>query len=271
MDFLPYELIELQLETLNNLESLFPLKNEFTLVSKNINLLFSSNSSNYLVALQTSSMTSTDFNLSISLDYEPPSSSIPSIPIEPYSIELSISLPLQSPSSSSSSLLLHPPNPIIYLRHSPWLSRKSHSELSNLLVEEYNLHTNSTSTSFVDDNSEPPIDSTSLLLLLIDFLKTSSLPFLILHLTPPPPPPSSTNSNLIRAWYYFPSLSTKEKRDDLINWSSDYGLTGFVLAGKPGLMCLEGEELEIDLFMKRIKNVSWADIPSYQKKVSCFS
>lgn len=36
----------------------------------------------------------------------------------------------------------------------------------------------------------------------------------------------------VRVWYWFPSLSTRQKRDDMVNWAPDYGLTGFVLAGK---------------------------------------
>ncbi|KAI4737811.1 hypothetical protein E4T50_11705 [Aureobasidium sp. EXF-12298] len=52
---------------------------------------------------------------------------------------------------------------------------------------------------------------------------------------------------LVRVWFYFPSLSTREKRQHMVDWAPSYSLTGFVLAGKP---------------------VSWGDIPSHQKKVS---
>jgi hypothetical protein len=73
---------------------------------------------------------------------------------------------------------------------------------------------------------------------------------------------------LVRVWFYFPSLSTRGKRDDLVNYSSDYSLTGFVLAGKPGVLCLEGTSTDIDAYMSFIKTNSWGDIPSHQKKVS---
>jgi Protein of unknown function (DUF1115) len=72
----------------------------------------------------------------------------------------------------------------------------------------------------------------------------------------------------VRVWFYFPSLSTREKRDDMVNFAPAYRLTGFVLAGKPGLLCLEGTATNIDSYMKFIKTHSWGDIPSYQKKVS---
>lgn len=37
---------------------------------------------------------------------------------------------------------------------------------------------------------------------------------------------------LQRVWFWFPSLSTKEKRRDLVDYAPRYGLTGFVLAGE---------------------------------------
>ena len=76
------------------------------------------------------------------------------------------------------------------------------------------------------------------------------------------------NSPLLRVWFYFPSLSTREKRKDLVDYAPGYGLTGFVLAGKPGVLCLEGTSRAVDGYMNAIKNESWGDIPSHQKKVS---
>ncbi|PWN52342.1 hypothetical protein IE53DRAFT_312273 [Violaceomyces palustris] len=103
---------------------------------------------------------------------------------------------------------------------------------------------------------------------------------------------------VLRTWSYLPSLSSKEKRDDLVNYAADHEppLTGFVLAGKPGLVVLEHpmppgldspplddtrpssvrtREAEllrasssIDSFWSQIKSKSWADIPAFHKKVS---
>ncbi|CAI7664903.1 unnamed protein product [Penicillium pancosmium] len=75
---------------------------------------------------------------------------------------------------------------------------------------------------------------------------------------------SNTKSGgpIVRVWFYFPSLSTRKKRDDMVNLAPGYSLTGFVLAGKPGVLCLE------DSYMSFIKTHSWGDIPSHQKKVS---
>lgn len=76
------------------------------------------------------------------------------------------------------------------------------------------------------------------------------------------------DAQLVRAWFYFPSISTRAKRDDLVNFAPTYGLSGFLMAGKPGILCLEGGSTAIDDFMKFIKTDSWGDIPSQHKKVS---
>jgi hypothetical protein len=73
---------------------------------------------------------------------------------------------------------------------------------------------------------------------------------------------------IARVWFYFPSLSTRKKRDDMVNLAPAYSLTGFVLAGKPGVLCLEGTSSDVDSYMSFIKTNSWGDIPSHQKKVS---
>ncbi|KAF4988152.1 hypothetical protein FDECE_15168 [Fusarium decemcellulare] len=78
----------------------------------------------------------------------------------------------------------------------------------------------------------------------------------------------NADTSIVRVWFYFPSISTRAKRDDLVNYAPTYGLTGFLLAGKPGILCLEGGSSGIDDFMKFIKTESWGDIPSQHKKVS---
>lgn len=79
------------------------------------------------------------------------------------------------------------------------------------------------------------------------------------------------STSFIRVWYRFPSLSTKSKRDDLVDFAPRYRLTGFVIAGKPGLLCLEcpaDAPSLVDDYMSEIKRVSWSDIPPAHKKVS---
>ncbi|GMK59601.1 hypothetical protein CspeluHIS016_0802070 [Cutaneotrichosporon spelunceum] len=73
---------------------------------------------------------------------------------------------------------------------------------------------------------------------------------------------------LERVWFWFPSLSTREKRRDLVTYAAGYRLHGFVLSGKPALLCVEGGGRAVDRYMADIKSVSWGDIPSFQKKVT---
>jgi hypothetical protein len=80
---------------------------------------------------------------------------------------------------------------------------------------------------------------------------------------------STTDSDpLVRVWFYFPSISTRAKRTDLITHAPTYHLTGFLYAGKPGLLCVEGASRSIDAYMRFIKTESWGDIPAGHKKVS---
>ncbi|KAJ5612547.1 hypothetical protein N7510_005741 [Penicillium lagena] len=81
-------------------------------------------------------------------------------------------------------------------------------------------------------------------------------------------PQTSFGGPIVRVWFYFPSLSTRKKREDMVNFAPGYSLTGFVLAGKPGVLCLEGTSRDIDAYMSFVKTHSWGDIPSHQKKVS---
>ncbi|KAF2826953.1 hypothetical protein CC86DRAFT_22715 [Ophiobolus disseminans] len=75
-------------------------------------------------------------------------------------------------------------------------------------------------------------------------------------------------ASIVRVWFYFPSISTRSKRDDFIIHAPSYFLTGFLYAGKPGLLCVEGDSQSIDDYMKFIKTESWGDIPAHHKKVS---
>ncbi|ORY82561.1 hypothetical protein BCR37DRAFT_392770 [Protomyces lactucae-debilis] len=79
---------------------------------------------------------------------------------------------------------------------------------------------------------------------------------------------AATNDALARIWFYLPSLSTRSKRLDMCRLAPHYNLTGFVLAGKPGVLCLEGTPRQAQAYMADIKCNSWADIPSFQKKIT---
>lgn len=88
---------------------------------------------------------------------------------------------------------------------------------------------------------------------------------------------STSDDLVVRTWHLFPSLSMKDKRKDLVTYAQKYNLTGFVLAGKPGLMALEhsmqrytsNECIDnINSYWSDIKTTSWSDLPAGHKKVS---
>ncbi|THZ04133.1 hypothetical protein D6C93_02622 [Aureobasidium pullulans] len=155
-----------------------------------------------------------------------------------HSIQVNITAPLRSTQPSPP----EPPEPTFSLRQPTWLDKASLSDLTSSL----------------------PTDIFSAL----DYLRDSG-PTIIPLTTPSTTSKTEISSApLVRVWLYFPSLSTREKRNHMVSWAPSYHLTGFVLAGKPGLLCLEGTPSNIDAYMNEIKTVSWGDIPSHQKKVS---
>lgn len=154
-------------------------------------------------------------------------------------IELNISVPFRSTSSDPSE-----PPPFIYnIRQPPWMSKANVVELQASMPK--------------DD-----------VLSAFEYLRDQACRFIKPPTSSSLPVEASSDGPVVRVWLYLPSLSTREKRADLVNYAPEYSLTGFVLAGKPGVLCLEGLSTSIDHYMKFIKTNSWGDIPSHQKKVS---
>ncbi|KAJ5390179.1 uncharacterized protein N7496_001247 [Penicillium cataractarum] len=160
-------------------------------------------------------------------------------------IQVNISVPLQSESQQP----IDQPPPLGYsLRQPDWMSKAEVAELASSMPKDDALE------AFEYIQSE-----------CVRFLETKQSQALASEGTN-----TDTRSSgpLVRVWFYFPSLSTRKKRDDMVNLAPGYSLTGFVLAGKPGVLCLEGLSPDIDAYMSFIKTHSWGDIPSHQKKVS---
>jgi hypothetical protein len=142
-----------------------------------------------------------------------------------------------------------PPEINVRVQQPPWLSRAATLQLmSNISVGED-------------------------LLSVIEYIKEAAAQQLVQSQLVTNTPPASDytateKSSLVRVWFYFPSISTRSKRDDFIIHAPSYSLTGFLYAGKPGLLCVEGTSQNIDDYMKFIKTESWGDIPAHHKKVS---
>ena len=139
-----------------------------------------------------------------------------------------------------------PPNFKVRIQQPDWLSRAATTELQDLIPDDEDL------LSTIEHIREAAIQAyqISLQSQVTQFVSTSD------------PGP------LVRVWFYFPSISTRSKRDDFIKFAPTYNLTGFLYAGKPGLLCVEGGSNSIDEYMRFIKTESWGDIPAHHKKVS---
>jgi hypothetical protein len=153
-------------------------------------------------------------------------------------ISMSIEIPLTQTHDS-----LEPPHPRLRVRQPDWLTKAELAHVSSNLPE--------------DD-----------IVAAIEHVRHQATQALARSTRQNPVECVTCEAALVRVWFYFPSISTREKRDDIVKTAPGYGLTGFLLAGKPGILCLEGGAQEIDDYMKFIKTESWGNIPSQHKKVS---
>lgn len=181
-------------------------------------------------------------NLTVTIPIEPEADHQETSMIPP-TIQLKVAVPLTSNEKDP----IEPPQPVYTLRQPSWMSRAEVAELGAGMPTDDVLaafdHVKETAPQYLQAASEANgAQSTA----------QKQVP----------------SGPLLRVWFYFPSLSTREKRKDLVNYAPRYRLTGFVLAGKPGVLCLEGTSRDVDDYMNAIKNESWGDIPSHQKKVS---
>lgn len=170
----------------------------------------------------------------------------PDLPSDgPESLQLSLSVPVvNTDQASGSSIESDQPEIKVRIQQPAWMSRSEVAKLNTDIPNEDIL-------SIIEWVKETASES----------LKTSKQQNMVGNA-------STIGNAMVRVWFYFPSISTRSKRDDLVNCAPSYGLTGFLLAGKPGVLCLEGDPTAIDDFMKFIKTESWGDIPSHHKKVS---
>ncbi|CAI7600947.1 unnamed protein product [Penicillium discolor] len=173
---------------------------------------------------------------------ENPTSSHPKIPSNgDKTIQVNISVPLQCDNPET----LDQSPPLGYsLRQPEWMSRAEVAGLTASIPQG-------------DDALEA-----------FEYIQAEASRFLESKQSQTVTPEDTDRGPTVRVWFYFPSLSTRKKRDDMVNLAPRYALTGFVLAGKPGVLCLEGASSDIDSYMSFIKTHSWGDIPSHQKKVS---
>jgi hypothetical protein len=238
---LPPDLMESQLSTIDLLTAMFPDPSELEISTSTQECI--EKLREWCESTDADSESNTPSGIPLSIDL---AVHVPIVEGEKR-IQVSIHIPLYCPASEPEAETIESPPPLNYtLRQPPWMSKAEVSTLSN---------------------SMPPDDIFEAL----EYIREEGTRFLEeqnLQQEKEHTHSTSESEPLVRVWFYFPSLSTREKRTDMVTHAPDYSLTGFVLAGKPGVLCLEGTSRNIDAYMSFIKTHSWGDIPSHQKKVS---
>lgn len=61
------------------------------------------------------------------------------------------------------------------------------------------------------------------------------------------------SSTFSRLWIYSHHIFSTEKRRNILHWAQQLNLNGFSLPGKPGIICLEGDDDDLDQYWTRLR------------------
>ncbi|KAF7189603.1 RWD domain-containing protein 2A [Pseudocercospora fuligena] len=231
IDHLPCDLLAYQLDQVDFLQAMFPEQDELSVDEQNQQLI--SNLRQWCEGIETAKSATVPEAVSLTLTLQ----ILPEVG-ETRSISMYIEVPLTRNTIASEAPPLK-----VRVRQPDWLTKAELAQVVDGMPEDDTL-------SAIEHVREKASDYLSL-------RQESSI--------------TTTNASaqpIVRVWFYFPSISTREKRDDIVKYGPSYRLSGFLLAGKPGILCLEGGAQDIDDYMRFIKTESWGDIPSQHKKVS---
>jgi len=65
-----------------------------------------------------------------------------------------------------------------------------------------------------------------------------------------------------RLWIHSHHIYSKNKIKSIEDWANELNLSGFILAGKPGFVCVEGTEENCQMWWQRVRSMNW-------QKISC--
>ncbi|CAG9762309.1 unnamed protein product [Ceutorhynchus assimilis] len=68
------------------------------------------------------------------------------------------------------------------------------------------------------------------------------------------------NEELVRYWIYSHHIYSKTKRRALIDSANELNVSGFVMPGKPGIICVEGDSCDVATFWQGVKSMNWKKI-----------
>lgn len=64
----------------------------------------------------------------------------------------------------------------------------------------------------------------------------------------------------IRLWIYSHHIYNKKKREEIVKKARELNITGFCLPGKPGIVCIEGTDINCNDWWRDIKSMTWKKI-----------
>lgn len=73
-------------------------------------------------------------------------------------------------------------------------------------------------------------------------------------------PAKKLDVSMERLWIYSHHIKSKTKRQNIVKHSKELELSGFMLPGKPGIICVEGEKENTQKFWKIIRVWNWHKI-----------
>ncbi|XP_076653292.1 RWD domain-containing protein 2A isoform X1 [Halictus rubicundus] len=65
------------------------------------------------------------------------------------------------------------------------------------------------------------------------------------------------STTFARYWIYSHHIYSKFKRKEVVNLAKENSLTGFSMAGKPGVICVEGAYEDCEYYWQKIKSMNW--------------
>lgn len=77
---------------------------------------------------------------------------------------------------------------------------------------------------------------------------------------------SITKTNFSRLWIYSHHIYNIEKRRNIINWAHQLHLNGFSMPGKPGIICVEGQDSDVNEYWIRLRNLTWKKLQIKEKE-----
>lgn len=77
----------------------------------------------------------------------------------------------------------------------------------------------------------------------------------------------ATKQVYARLWIYSHHIYNIEKRRHIVHWANEHRLNGFSLPGKPGIVCIEGDESDVDDYWTRLRNLTWKKLQIKEKEI----